>query len=77
MIKYEEQEKTSEMILNYLRRNPDAGDTLEGIVQWWMGFENIELSMDSVVDGLETLMQEKAVNMYITADGTAFYKVNK
>lgn len=77
MIMNEEQEKTSEMILNYLRRNPDAGDTLEGIVKWWVGFESIELSIDSVVDVLETLIQEKAINMYITADGTAFYKFNK
>lgn len=77
MIMNKEQEKISEMVLNYLRRNPDAGDTLEGIVKWWMGFENIELSMKDVADVLEILIQKKAINVYVIADGTAFYKVNK
>ena len=77
MIMNKEQEKISERILSYLRRNPDAGDTLEGIVKWWIGFDNIELSMKDVADVLEILIQKKAINMYVIADGTAFYKVNK
>ncbi len=28
------QEEISKMILDYLRKNPDAGDTLEGISKW-------------------------------------------
>jgi len=77
MIMNERQEKISGIIINYLRRNPDAGDTLEGIVKWWLVFENIESSMDDVVNVLETLIRKKAINMYSIADGTTFYKVNK
>jgi hypothetical protein len=73
----ERQEKISGIIINYLRRNPDAGDTLEGIVKWWLVFESIESSMDDVVDVLETLIRKKAISMYSIADGTTFYKVNK
>jgi hypothetical protein len=77
MIMNERQEKISEMILNYLQRNPDAGDTLEGIVKWWMGFENIESSIEDVADVLETLIQKREIRMYDIVDGTTFYKVNK
>ena len=28
--------KTARVILDYLRKNPDAQDTLSGIVQWWL-----------------------------------------
>jgi len=77
MIRNERQEKISGMIINYLRKNPDAGDTLEGIVKWWLGFESIESSMDDVVGVLETLIRKKAISMYSIADGTTFYKVNK
>ena len=71
------QEKISGIIINYLRRNPDAGDTLEGIVKWWLVFESIESSMDDVVDVLETLIRKKVIRMYSIADGTTFYKFNK
>jgi hypothetical protein len=77
MIMNEKQEKISGMILNYLQRNPDAGDTLEGIVKWWMGFENIESSIEDVADVLETLIQKGEIRMYNIVDGTTFYKVNK
>ncbi len=73
----ERQEKISGIIINYLRRNPDAGDTLEGIVKWWLGFESIESSMDDVMGVLETLIRKKAISMHSIADGTTFYKVNK
>lgn len=73
----EKQEKISRMILNYLQRNPDAGDTLEGIVKWWMGFERIESSIEDVVDVLEILIQKQEICTYDIVDGTTLYKVSK
>ena len=77
MIMNEKQEKISGVILNYLQRNPDAGDTLEGIVKWWMGFENIESSVEDVADVLESLLQKGIIRMHKLKDGTTFYKINK
>lgn len=34
------------MILDYLRKNPNAADTLEGIAQWWLEQERIEIGAD-------------------------------
>lgn len=73
----EKREKISEMILSYLQRYPDAGDTLEGIMKWWIGFEKIESSIQDVVDVLENLIQQREISMHNTVDGTTIYKVNK
>ena len=77
MIMNKKQEKISGVILNYLQRNPDAGDTLEGIVNWWMGFESIESSVEEVADILDGLIQERTITMHNIADGTTFYRYNK
>jgi hypothetical protein len=76
MVMDEKREKISEMILSYLQRYPDAGDTLEGIMRWWIGFENIESSVQDVVDVLENLIQEREISVHNIVDGTTFYKVN-
>lgn len=73
----EKREKISEMILSYLQRYPDAGDTLEGIMKWWIGFEKIESSIQDVVDVLENLIQQREISMHNIVDGTTIYKVNK
>ena len=37
----EKREKIKKSILNYLKQNPDAGDTLEGITKWWFGWDRV------------------------------------
>jgi len=70
------QEKISSIILNYLQRNPDAGDTLEGITKWWLELERIELSVDEVADVLESLIQKGCIRVHKSRCGTTFYKIN-
>lgn len=65
------------MILNCLRKNPDAGDTLEGIMKWWLELKRIELSVDEVKDAIDNLIQKGIIRMHKTKGGTTFYKINK
>jgi len=65
------------MILNYLRKNPDAGDTLEGITRWWLEQEKIEISVDRAVEALESLVQKGEIRVQKVKGGSTFYKVNK
>ncbi len=65
------------MILNYLRKNPDAGDSLEGITRCWLELERIEISVKEVMDVLEGLIQKGEIRTYKTKNGLTFYKLKK
>lgn len=67
----------SQMILNYLQKNPGAGDTVEGIVTWWLEQERIERVVDEVAKALESLVQRGAVRVHKTQYGTSIYKIKK
>lgn len=69
--------KNSRMILDYLQKNPDAGDSLEGIVEWWLGIERIESSVDEVADALESLVQKGIIKIRKTESGTVWYGISK
>ncbi len=70
------QEEIARKLLSYLRKNPDATDTLEGISKWWLESERIEESVDEVEEILVELVDEGMLN--ITKSGNGFiYKVNK
>lgn len=71
------QEELPTMILNYLQKNPDAGDTLEGITKWWIGLEKIDLTVEEVVNALGNLMKKGLVRIHRAKDGLTLYKVNK
>ena len=69
-------EKISRMILDYLRKNPDAGDTLEGITRWWLNMERIDFSVKEVAQALESLIEQGVITINKTRGGTALYKFN-
>lgn len=69
--------KISRMILNYLQKNPESGDTLEGIMRWWLEMERIELSVDDVGDVMKSLIKKGKISMYKTKGGTIFYKIKR
>jgi Fe2+ or Zn2+ uptake regulation protein len=71
------QEEISKKILDYLRKNPDAGDTLEGISGWWVQSEYIEQSVDEVASVLERLTEKGLVKKQVVKGGSPFYKVCK
>lgn len=52
------------MILNHLRENPDAGDTLEGISKWWLNLKKIDVTVDEISSILETLVKNGKVNRH-------------
>lgn len=71
------QKKISRLILDYLRNNPEAGDTLAGITKWWLELEKIEHSVDEVANVLRDLIQKGVVKVHKTKGGTIFYKINE
>ncbi len=63
------------MILDYLRKNPDAGDTLEGVSKWWLNFEKIDVTVDEISDVMETLSMEGIIEKQVLSGDAAIYKV--
>lgn len=71
------EERTPEMILNYLRKNPNAGDTVEGISRWWLEIERIDNTVDDVMKALESLLQEGSIKEHRSRGGGTIYRVNE
>ena len=66
-----------ERIMKYLQEKPDAGDTLEGISQFWMQFERIDQTVDEVSNALDALVRAGMVMKLESAGGLPIYKLAK
>jgi len=72
-----EKELLSQKVVSYLKKHPEAGDTLEGIVTWWLDQERIDRVVDDVADVLRSLEKKGTVRAYRTQTGTTIYKIKK
>lgn len=63
-------------IFEYLRQNPQSGDTVEGIVKWWMMRQRLSETADTVHHALEQLVEAGAVFERRNADGRIVYFAN-
>ncbi len=68
-------EDIARMILGYLKKYPNAGDTLEGICRWWLNHEKIDVTVDVVSEILETLIKEGKVKRQIIDEENHIYMV--
>ncbi len=70
-------EGVARMILDYLRKNPDAGDSLEGISRWWINREKVDISVDEISEILENLIKEGKVKKQVMNGGNPIYMLEK
>ncbi|MCP4214093.1 MAG: hypothetical protein GY765_05515 [bacterium] len=70
-------ETLSNRILKYLEHNPEAGDTLEGIAEWWLHQIRIEEAVDSVAEALRHLVEKGIINIRESPAGTIYYKIKQ
>lgn len=71
----EKQEKVEALILSYLERQPNAGDTLEGITKWWLEMERIEVSVDQVAAACENLKKLELLETFEGPSGANIYRL--
>ena len=67
---------TARVILDYLLRNPDAQDTLSGIVQWWLPEAKIKARTAIVKEALTELVGEGLVLERKAKDFQIHYRIN-
>ncbi len=70
-------ENIAKMILDYLRKNPEASDTLEGISKWWLEYEKIDSTTEEVTVALEKLIKEGKVKRHVIDGNNPVYLLDK
>ncbi|MEP6592524.1 MAG: hypothetical protein ABJC51_02465 [Acidobacteriota bacterium] len=48
-------------VLGYLEAHPSAGDTLEGIADWWLERRRVVAAVDTVMSALERLIEQGVI----------------
>lgn len=63
-------------ILRYLRKNPNAQDTLAGIAEWWLPKQQITTAVAKVKDALVLLLAEELILEVRGKDSQSHYRIN-
>lgn len=72
-----DKELISNSILAYLIEHPDARDTLEGILQWWLLHRSIKYQISRVQEVLNELVEKGYLIENIGNDSCISYQINK
>lgn len=67
--------ETAQAILDYLRRNPDAQDTLEGITQWWLPEQHFTTRVATIREALQELIDAEFVSEHRGKDAQISYRI--
>jgi len=75
---HEEQEReVHHYILTYLSNNPDAGDTFDGIVEWWLLHQRIKFETRNISEAVRRLVAEGLIEAHPEPDSRLIYRVNR
>ncbi len=66
----------SQEILQYLRKHPDASDTLEGIAEWWLLSQRITHTLKRVRTAVLELLEEGWIIEIKGENSTIRYRLN-
>jgi hypothetical protein len=72
-----DKELTRNTILAYLIEHPDARDTLEGILQWWLLHLTINYQMSKVQEAINELVAKGYLIENVGSDRCKSYQINK
>jgi|SRR5690348_15605311 len=73
----EEQREARHYILSYLLENPDAGDTFDGIMEWWLLSQKIKFETRIVSEAVSKLIADNLIVEHRRADSRVIYKINR
>lgn len=65
--------RLSGAILCYLRAHPQAADTADGIMEWWLPRHHHAEAVERVQAALDQLVAQGWVEKIVLADGTVLY----
>jgi hypothetical protein len=69
------QSRVAEAILDYLRKHPEAQDTLAGIAEWWLPTQGIRNGAANVKEALDELVAEGLLSEHQGKDAQVSYRI--
>lgn len=63
-----------DVIVDYLQNNPNAADSLEGIMNYWVPQAYRRIDAATIEQVLEQLIDEDKVQKVVLADGAILYR---
>jgi DNA-binding transcriptional ArsR family regulator len=63
----------ADKILRYLREHPEAGDTIDGIADWWLTERRVRQGIAEVEIALRHLVERGLVDVAVREDGKRHY----
>ena len=70
-------EEIAGKIRRYLSDHPNAADSLEGIVHWWLVRQQVEFSTENVKKALDYLVSNGLISRSKTLEGKVLYANKK
>jgi hypothetical protein len=64
-------------ILDYLARHPDAQDTIDGILHWWVLDSCIRKWSPTIAETVARLVERGFLEERPSADGHVFYRISR
>lgn len=72
--KTEDDELLKQEIIRYLELHPNAADTLQGILKWWLKQQANTISEKVLERNLRALVEQKQIVITISQTGEKIYK---
>ena len=73
----EQQREICRYILAYLSDNPEAGDTFDGIAEWWLLSQQIKFETRNVSEAVARLVSDGLIEEHQGTDTRKVYRINK
>ncbi len=68
--------RVARAILDYLRQNPNAQDTLAGIAEWWLPRQQITIGTTTVKEAIALLLADGLILEVKGKDSQSHYRIN-
>jgi hypothetical protein len=64
-------------VLEYLRRHPQATDSVIGIVEWWLPRQRYETALERIGSIVERMVSDDRLTRRTLPDGTTVYSLRR
>jgi len=73
----EDRQEVKAAVLAYLHRHPNAADTLDGIISWWLPQQRYEIERQHIKRTLGDMVESGQLRCDRLPDGAVLYALNQ